>query len=62
MQNLCESLRRCPRRCTIIYLNPVCHDDLVEKTPFRLVKIHRSWSTWFEYRIYQNVSEDDAAE
>lgn len=55
MQHLSDSLRRCPRHCTLIYLNPVCHDVLISKTPFRLSKTYRSWCKWFEYRIYENT-------
>lgn len=54
MGHLCDSLRRHPRHCTLIYLNPVCHEELVTKTPFHLVTIHPSWCPWFEYRIYEN--------
>lgn len=59
MQHLCHSLQRCPRHCTIIYLNPVCHDILVTQTPFRLTKIYHSWCAWFEYRIYENIDENE---
>lgn len=54
MQHLCDSLQRCPRHCTVIYLNPVCHDILISKTPFRHRKTYHSWSAWFEYRIYES--------
>lgn len=53
MHHLCDSIRLHPRHCTLIYLNPVCHESLVEKTPFRLVKTYHSWCSWFEYRIYE---------
>lgn len=53
MRHICDSLSRAPRHCTLIYLNPVCHNDLIANTPFRHVKTYHSWSTWFEYRIYE---------
>ena len=58
MARLCASLRRHPRRCVLIYLNPVCHLFLTKQTPFRLVRTYASWCSWFEYRVYEaNLSD-----
>ena len=54
MEQLCLSLRRRPRRCVLIYLNPVYHEELVRSTPFRMVKVRSAWLPWFEYRVYTN--------
>lgn len=53
MTNLCASLARRPRPCKLIYLNPVYHDFLLQSTPFTHLRTHPSWSSWFEYRVYE---------
>lgn len=53
MAHLQESLARRPRRCVLIYLNPVYHDDLLRHTAFREVFRRKSWISWFTYVCYE---------
>lgn len=53
MAHLQESLARRPRRCVLIYLNPVYHDDLLRHTAFREVFRRKSWISWFTYICYE---------
>ena len=51
--NLEESLSRNPRRCILIYLNPVYHDYLINNTSFHQIRIQKSWISWFTYICYE---------
>lgn len=53
LAHLEESLARRPRRCVLIYLNPVYHDDLIQQTAFREVFRRKSWISWFTYVCYE---------
>lgn len=48
MANIYKSLERKQRKITIIYLNPVCHDDIIATNIFKEIKY------WKNYRIYTN--------
>lgn len=54
IRHLMDSLYRHPRRCIFIYLHPVCHNYLIQNTPFRLVYKKRSFFRWFDYFCYEN--------
>jgi SAM-dependent methyltransferase len=53
LQNLRPSLQRVPRKVTLIYNNPVCHDTVIAHG-FRQVK--QFDHTLPPFRIYENVS------
>lgn len=53
MGHVLESIKRKPRNCRFIYLNPVCHDYMVNHTPFRLVYEKKSMIDWFTYYCYE---------
>ncbi|MEZ3503198.1 MAG: class I SAM-dependent methyltransferase [Lachnospiraceae bacterium] len=48
-----ESIRRKPRKCRFIYLHPVCHDYVVNHTPFHLVYRRKSVISWFDCCCYE---------
>ena len=50
--HLMDSLKRKPRSCTMIYLNPVCHEYIIQNTPFKLTWKKKSWIDWFDYYCY----------
>jgi SAM-dependent methyltransferase len=52
MANINESLARAPRKMTIIYLNPACHDCILENSPFR--KLGEFPHHLHRYYIYSN--------
>ncbi|MBS6397602.1 MAG: class I SAM-dependent methyltransferase [Clostridiales bacterium] len=58
MGNLMESLKRNPRKCVLIYLNPVCHEYLITQTPFRLVYKKRAMVRWYDYFCYECGEEE----
>jgi SAM-dependent methyltransferase len=54
IKNIEESIRKVPRRVTIIYLNPFCHDLIETKSAFKKVRE----LPHFEHKcfVYSNVS------
>lgn len=48
-----NSVRRKPRVCTLIYLNPVYDGFLLKETGFKFVSERKSWISWFVYRCYR---------
>ncbi|MCD8150430.1 MAG: class I SAM-dependent methyltransferase [Clostridiales bacterium] len=52
MDHILDSLDRNPRKCTFIYLNPVCHEYMVKHTPFQMVYRIRHVIRWMEYCCY----------
>ena len=52
MTNLVASLTRVPRKMTIIYLNPVCHEAVIHHSPF--VKQGEFPHSLHHYNIYSN--------
>jgi SAM-dependent methyltransferase len=52
IENLKISLTRKPRKITIIYLNPICHDAVVTDTPF--IKQEEIDHPSLKYFIYSN--------
>lgn len=50
--HLMDSLKRKPRSCTMIYLHPVCHEYIIQNTPFKLTWKKKSWIDWFDYYCY----------
>ena len=55
IKNLTKSLAKKPRKMTIIYLNPECHDAVVTDSPF--VKQQEFDHPTLRYYIYSNISE-----
>ena len=53
LENIAESLRRCPRRCVLIYMNPVYHEMLLAQTPFRLRHTVKAITFWFSCNCYE---------
>ena len=51
--HILDSVRRRPRVCVFIYLNPVYDRYLQEETPFRLIGEQNHPIPWFRYRWYQ---------
>ncbi|MBS6397784.1 MAG: class I SAM-dependent methyltransferase [Clostridiales bacterium] len=58
MKNLMESLKRYPRKCVLIYLNPVYHEYIVAQTPFHLVYKKKSLLHWYDFFCYQYEGEN----
>ncbi len=54
MEHLKASLRRAPRELTIIYKNPVCHDDILRSGIFCLVR--RFDHAGHPFFVYQSQS------
>jgi methylase of polypeptide subunit release factors len=52
IRNLCASLEKRPRKTTIIYFNPECHDAVVTNSPF--VKSDEFHHHELMYYIYHN--------
>ena len=50
--HLMDSLKRKSRSCTMIYLHPVCHEYIIQNTPFKLTWKKKSWIDWFDYYCY----------
>lgn len=48
-----DSVRRKPRVCTLIYLNPACDGFLQKETGFKFLWERKSWISWFVYRCYR---------
>ena len=55
LEQLQQSLERKPRKCTLIYLNPECHDQILQKTDFRMTGEHKGIISWFTIRKYENL-------
>lgn len=55
MKYIMESMRNKPRKVYFIYLNPVYHEYIVTRTPFRLIYKKKSIISWFDYYCYENV-------
>lgn len=53
-KNILESIDRIPRKCRFIYLNPVCHEYIVNNSSFHIVYKKRSIISWFTYHVYEN--------
>ena len=58
MSRVLESLKRRPRDCYFIYLHPVCHEYMVNCTPFRLICKRKSVVSWFDYYCYEYVHKN----
>lgn len=52
IRNICSSLAHNPRKATIIYFNPECHDAVITDSPF--VKINEFNHHELRYYIYSN--------
>jgi SAM-dependent methyltransferase len=52
--NIMESVDRKPRKVTIIYLNPECHDVVIADTPF--VKQQEFAHPFLRYYVYSNMA------
>jgi protein-L-isoaspartate O-methyltransferase len=52
LENLEQSLQRRPRRVVIVYLNPVCHGEIVAGATFR--KVAELAHSCHQYYIYSN--------
>lgn len=48
LDNIYQSLAKVPRKITILYFNPLCHDAFIEKGVFKLIK------TKWGVNIYRN--------
>lgn len=53
IENIQESIKRKPRKCIFIYLNPVCSDYLEKNTNFKEIYKFKSIISWLEYRCYE---------
>ena len=53
MSHVVDSIKRTPRTCRFIYLNPVCHEYIEANTPFKLVYKRKSLGAWFDYYCYE---------
>lgn len=59
MENIALSIKRCPRKVTIIYLNPECHEVVTAGGVFHKVKVFAHHAHVFN--IYSNQGQDDPA-
>lgn len=48
-----ESINRSPRKCTIIYHNPVYDEIILSKTKFARTKRKKSIIPWFDFYCYE---------
>ena len=53
------SIKRNPRQCTFIMMNPHYEDYLIEHTDFRLLYTKKSFISWFSYRCYRTELEGE---
>ena len=58
IDNIVASLQRRPRRVTIIYFNPECHEVIVNETPF--VKLKEYQQNALKYYLYSNPEQASA--
>lgn len=54
LNHILYSLAKNPRKIYFIYLNPVCHDMLIETGVFKLLFRKRHLIRWFQYYCYTN--------
>ena len=55
LNHILYSLAKNPRKIYFIYLNPVCHDMLMETGVFKLLFRKRHLIRWFQYYCYTNM-------
>ena len=53
LQNIMQSLERVPRKCVLIYMNPVYHNMIEEMTPFHLAHTVNAITFWFSCKCYE---------
>ena len=53
LRNMAASMRRAPRKCVLIYMNPVYHRIVEEETPFRLRHTVKALTEWFSCHCYE---------
>ena len=55
LANVTESLLRRPRKCVLIYMNPLYHDMIEKESPFRLRHTVKAAIGWFSCKCYENT-------
>jgi len=55
IKNIADSITRTPRKVTIIYLNPECHEAVVSGSPF--IKVKEFDHPTLSFYIYSNVAQ-----
>ncbi len=53
IRNIAASLARCPRKCVLLYMNPVHHAVVEAESPFRLRRTVKAAAVWFSCNCYE---------